>query len=93
MWRRLLVVTRTTFSPTKEYLNEVLHQGIVTVKFTKTDGTERDMKCTLEESHIKPYEKKTTREKTVNADLFSVWDVEKEGWRSFRFDSVISVYK
>lgn len=87
------MVTRTTFSPTKAFLAEALREGIVTVKFIKTDGTERDMKCTLQESLIKPYEKKTTREKTVNDELFSVWDVEKEGWRSFRFDSVISVYK
>lgn len=85
------MVTRTTFSPTKTYLIDALQKGVVTVKFTKVDGTERSMSCTLQESLIGTYEKKTEREKAVNESVVSVWDVEKEGWRSFRYDSVISM--
>ena len=51
------------------------------------------MQCTLLESIIKPYEKATDREKKVNEDLISVWDVEKDAWRSFRYDSILEIYK
>lgn len=85
------MATRTTFNPTKTFLMEVLHNNIVTVKFIKKDGTEREMKCTLQESLISPYEKKTDREKLASETNISVWDVENQGWRSFRYESVISV--
>lgn len=85
------MVTRTTFSPNKSFLLNALSNSIVTVKFVKKDGTEREMKCTLQESLITPYEKKTDREKVSSDTNISVWDVESQGWRSFRYDSVISV--
>jgi len=77
----------------KSNIMNMLNTGIVNVKFTKTDGTERDMKCTLMSEIVKPHEKKTDREKKVNEDVISVWDIDKEGWRSFRYDSIISIHK
>lgn len=77
----------------KSNIVNMLHNGIINVKFTKKDGTERVMKCTLLENIIKPYEKTTEREKKVNEDILSVWDVEKDAWRSFRYDSILEVYK
>ena len=77
----------------KTNIMNMLNTGIVNVKFTKTDGTEREMKCTLLNEIVKPHEKKTNREKKVNENIISVWDIDKEGWRSFRLDSIISVYK
>jgi hypothetical protein len=71
----------------------MLQNGIINVKFTKADGTERVMRCTLAEHLVKPYEKKSEREKVVNQDIISVWDIEKEGWRSFRYDSLTEIYK
>ena len=71
----------------------MLNSGIVNVKFTKTDGSERDMKCTLMEAMVKPHERKTDREKKLNDNIISVWDVDKEAWRSFRYDSIISINK
>lgn len=59
--------------------------------FTKSDGTEREMLCTLREDLIQSKEKKTERTKKENADVMSVWDLEKSGWRSFRLDSVKSI--
>lgn len=59
--------------------------------FTKADGTEREMRCTLREDLIQSTEKKTERTKKENADVMSVWDLEKSGWRSFRLDSVKSI--
>ena len=77
----------------KSNILNMLQSGIVNVKFTKADGSERLMKCTLAEGIVVPHEKKTDREKTVNDNIMSVWDVEKNGWRSFRLDSVLEIYK
>jgi WYL_2, Sm-like SH3 beta-barrel fold len=76
----------------------MLHNGIMNVKFTKVDGSERVMKCTLAEALIPQVkapvsEDKEVKERKVNDNNISVWDVEKEGWRSFRLDSVLEIYK
>jgi len=77
----------------KSNIERLLKDTIIEVKFKKTDGTERLMKCTLLPQYITPHENKTGREKKINEEVISVWDVEKEGWRSFRYDSVIAIYK
>ena len=52
----------------------------------------RTMKCTLQESAIPTYEKKTERVRTTSTDeSISVVDLEKSEWRSFRYDSIKSV--
>lgn len=75
----------------KKYLKSLLSEGPVEVVFKKQDGTERTMKCTLKESLTKTYEKKTDKIKAVSEDVLPVYDLEKEGWRSFRYDSIVSV--
>lgn len=79
--------------PSKEDLIQLLKEHFVNVKFTKTDGTERIMKCTLREDTALQYTKKTEKEKIKNDNIVSVWDLEKSGWRSFRYDSILEVYK
>jgi hypothetical protein len=71
----------------------MLTTDIVNVKFKKADGSERLMKCTLLEGWVKEYEKKTEKTRPVSEDTLTVWDVEKDGWRSFRYDSIIEIYK
>jgi hypothetical protein len=71
----------------------MLTTDIVNVKFKKADGSERLMKCTLLEGWVKEYEKKSEKTRPVSEDTLSVWDVEKNGWRSFRYDSIIEIYK
>ncbi len=63
------------------------------ITFTKRDGTEREMHCTLVEEAI-PQEKqpKTKPEgSSVAGSAVRVFDVEKQEWRSFRWDSVTKV--
>ena len=63
------------------------------ITFTKRDGTEREMLCTLVEEAI-PQEKqpKTKTEGSSTAgSAVRVFDVEKQEWRSFRWDSVTKV--
>lgn len=64
------------------------------VIFTKMNGEQRDMICTLQEGVVPPAKKdepitqKAVR--SVNEEVIPVWDVNAEGWRSFRVDRVIS---
>lgn len=76
----------------KAALLESLRAGEVTVKFTKADGTQRTMCCTLKDvpSEFLP---KTPESKgnTEDSPVVKVFDIEKQGWRSFRYDSILSV--
>lgn len=75
----------------KETIKQILQQTVGTVVFTKADGSERTMKCTLQESFLPISEnKESTKTKSENQDVLSVWDIESQGWRSFRLDSIIS---
>ena len=76
---------------TKEKIMEFLKANVAEVRFTKSDGTERLMKCTLKEDLVVAYNKKTDRTKEANNDIVPVFDVEKNEWRSFRVDSVQSI--
>jgi len=73
---------------TIEELRELLRSEIVTLSFTKKDGSQREMLCTTMVEHIP----QTSNTSVVSKDLVTVWDLENAGWRSFRFDSLISAY-
>lgn len=73
----------------RKWLRDMLHTNSdVEVTFTKVDGTERVMRCTLVESLITPYEKKTERVREPNSEVLRVWDLEKQEWRGFRYDAI-----
>ena len=78
---------------TKDTLKEQLKNNILLVTFRKTDDTIRDMKCTLMESYLPKVEITETTEKTKkgNPNIVSVWDLDKNSWRSFRLDSIIKI--
>jgi hypothetical protein len=75
----------------QEWLKGILHnpEEKVTVVFTKKDGTERTMNCTLAESLI-PASMKPSSDKTYtpNQEVQAVFDLDAQGWRSFRWDSL-----
>jgi|TARA_B100000768_G_scaffold181855_1_gene206911 hypothetical protein len=82
-------------SPTLyENIKEFLHSEIIEVAFTKKNGDDRVMKCTLMSDQF-PEELKTEKKvdhnellKEENKDVMAVFDVEAQGWRSFRLDTV-----
>jgi len=76
----------------QDWLKSVLRDSEVTIKFEKNDGTERIMKCTLK-SDLLPEVKQSENKKVRNVsnESLAVYDVEKNGWRSFRWDSIKSV--
>lgn len=79
----------------RKWLNELLHEGIVSVTFRKTDGTTRVMKATLSSEMIPAQplteSEEPKKERKVNDAVMAVWDTEANGWRSFRLDRIISI--
>ena len=74
-----------------EYLKGVLQTGIANVTFLKKDGSERKLLCTLLPSELPAQTdlEEAVQKKTPNPEVLAVWDLENEGWRSFRYDSVL----
>jgi len=85
----------------REWVKGLLQNSEISITFTKADGTDRDMLCTLDHSRIpvsvaKPVsttapvdgivrESKRPK-KEPDPHSLRVYDLEKQEWRSFRFD-------
>lgn len=85
----------------RDWIKSLLQTGNITVTFTKADGTQRDMLCTLDQSQI-PVNKHPKVNMVVNErnerkrpdeHSIRVFDLEKNEWRSFRFDRLQKVTK
>jgi hypothetical protein len=85
----------------REWIKGLLQNSEISITFTKADGTDRDMLCTLDHSRIpvsvaKPVSTtapvdgivRESRKPKKEPDPHSirVFDLEKQEWRSFRFD-------
>lgn len=76
---------------TKEKIQAVLRQGECEVVFTKANGDEREMVCTLNSEYLPDFDPDAPKgESNETEDVVTVWDVEAAGWRRFRIDSLIS---
>jgi len=73
-----------------EMVKTSLQEGIVEVKFTKVNGEERTMLATLNDELIPMDLRPTDDYREKNPEVQPVYDVEADGWRSFRWDSLIS---
>lgn len=66
----------------------------VQVVFTKVNGDKRTMNCSLHKDII-PADKlpmeSTTSPKTKNTSIVSAWDIDSDGWRSFKVANVINI--
>lgn len=74
----------------KAHLISLLEDGIVKVTFEKVDGSIREMSCSLRKEHVVTYEKKTDKTKPKNDDILPVFDIDKQQWRSFKWDNIKS---
>lgn len=77
----------------RNYLLQLLKEGPLHIEFTKSDGTVRKMRCSLKDDLVSKYEKKTERTKEPNTSTQSVYDLDKQQWRSFRWENLISFNK
>lgn len=72
----------------KYKLQTLLRDNVMEISFTKVNGEQRTMRCTLKTALLPepPKEGPMTHPKPEN--VLPVWDIDKNGWRSFRVDSV-----
>jgi hypothetical protein len=74
------------------WLQGALKTNIVDVTFTKKDGTERLMKCTLNPEILPKVEiKEDAKPRKESTTSMRVFDTEKNEWRSFTIKSVRNV--
>jgi len=79
----------------RDTLLKDLRNSVIEIHFTKVNGENRVMRCTLQK-HMLPESYQTNldeqkQEKTFhseNPDVLAVWDIGAKGWRSFRVESV-----
>jgi hypothetical protein len=77
---------------TRDEVNELFTANqILRVTFIKKDGTERVMKCTRSLGMIPTEFHPKGGERKQSEDIFPVFDLSIQGWRSFRLDSIISI--
>jgi hypothetical protein len=74
-----------------------LKQHTVEVKFKKVNGEDRVMRCTLLKNHLPVSEEQfetleEEHKKPENLNTVVVWDLENNGWRSFKIDSMIYMH-
>jgi hypothetical protein len=72
----------------KNWLKSLLRDLEVTLEFEKKDGSLRRMICTLSESKIPAEKAPKNPGISKNTDVLAVFDVENDGWRSFRWNSI-----
>jgi hypothetical protein len=94
-------LTDSEWEDIRLWLKAMLKEHIITVSFTKKDGTDRIMLCTTNESLIpkkphftntdNPIDFPTTKPRAENLNTMSAYDLEKGDWRSFTLKSVKSI--
>lgn len=85
----MIVKPEYTIDERKALLTDTLRHEICEVTFTKVNGEQRVMPCTLREDIVPKFESKGIKKK--NDAVLSVWCTDKNEWRSFRIDSVTGV--
>jgi len=77
------------------WLKGLLHDDVckdLCITFTKKDGSEREMYCTLSEGRIptdkQPKPTEAAAAGTTSGSALRVFDTVKQEWRSFRWDSI-----
>lgn len=73
-------------------LRDLLKTDIATVTFTKKDGSKREMICTLIPDYLPVMSEPNPNIKYGPSPFIAtVWDLEENAWRSFKFESVLSI--
>lgn len=74
-------------------LTEMLHNHDCEVIFTKKDGTERVMPCTLRPDAlpVRSADSDNDSSRARAADVLCVWSLDQQSWRSFKVQNVKSI--
>lgn len=68
---------------------DLLKTGNAKFHFQKVDGSLRDMFCTLQPSALPDENYNTELSNQSKPGILTIWDLEKNAWRSLKFDTVI----
>jgi len=72
----------------RDTLIKNLQKKAMRVTFTKVNGEERVMDCTLQENLVPETNPDNRKE---NEEVLPVFDINKGEWRSFRMDSITNI--
>ena len=72
----------------RDILIKNLQKKVMKITFTKVNGEERIMDCTLQEHMIPPTDVNNRKE---NEEVLPVFDINKGEWRAFRLDSITNI--
>ena len=75
----------------RQRLVDILKDKIVIINFIKKDGSPRAMNCTLIPELIDTTPSYSTPREYGPLDIITVWDLEAQGWRSVKPETIISV--
>ena len=71
-------------------LATMLTESVQTITFNKVNGDQRVMNCTPMSKYL-PATANAEPSKKVNEEVLSVWDVDAQGYRSFRMNNITNV--
>lgn len=80
--------------PTRERILKDMRKSVVSFTFTKKDGTDRDMRATLQVSHMPESKIPVSDSNAIvgmnpaPADVIRCFDVDINEWRSFNISSL-----
>lgn len=72
-----------------ENLKNNLSKNWVRLNFIKLDGTQRSMLCTRNFAET-PVSDKPKNLRKINESVLSVFDLEKQSWRSVKIDKILN---
>lgn len=84
-------ISTTGLNFSRAEITTALREQNAEITFTKKDGTDRVMKCTLRSEVAIPYEKKTDRTREGKENILPVWDIEADAWRSVNIETIKEV--
>lgn len=88
-------MTKYNTQENKSHIINELTDNNVIITFTKISGETRIMNCTLQEGIIpkatKDDQMSQKKIRNISPEVLTVWDVDKKGWRSIRWDNIVKV--
>lgn len=76
----------------REWVQARLNAGEMVVTFVKGNGRKRVMRCTLQEKLLPSRISTISTKKKLSVDALSVFDLDKQEWRSFTLDRVLEIH-
>jgi hypothetical protein len=88
-------MTKYTTQENKSILLSELENNIINITFNKLSGETRSTKCTLQKDILPKASKddhfSQKKIRKISPEVLTVWDVDKNRWRSIRWVNIVKV--